>query len=94
VHPAPFPAPYRRLPAGATPARRRSLVRLNAPDPASFQADARFVFDEPCPAESGGICLFVDAYRQVRDRVKETFTDLGEKGTQEIHSGADLLAMG
>ena len=29
--------------------------------------------------DPGGICLSEDAYRQVRDRVKEGFTDLGEK---------------
>src|SRR5271169_3011934 len=28
-------------------------------------------------AEPGGICLSEDAWRQVRDRVKETFVDLG-----------------
>ena len=30
-------------------------------------------------AEPGGICLSEDAWRQVRDRVKETFVDLGER---------------
>jgi adenylate cyclase len=35
-------------------------------------------------AEPGGICLSEDAYRQVRDRVKEGFTDLGEKDLKNI----------
>ncbi len=35
-------------------------------------------------AEPGGICLSEDAYRQVRDRVKETFVDLGEKALKNI----------
>src|SRR5262249_14557478 len=30
-------------------------------------------------AKPGGICLSEDAYRQVRDRLKESFVDLGEK---------------
>ena len=30
-------------------------------------------------ADPGGICLSEDAYRQVRDRLKEGFADLGEK---------------
>jgi adenylate cyclase len=30
-----------------------------------------------------GICLSEDAYRQVRDRLKEEFTDLGEKDDRE-----------
>jgi adenylate cyclase len=34
--------------------------------------------------EPGGICLSDDAYRQARDRVKETFTDLGEKALKNI----------
>ena len=29
--------------------------------------------------EPGGLCLSDDAYRQVRDRLNENFTDLGEK---------------
>src|SRR5271170_5819891 len=28
-------------------------------------------------AKPGAICLFEDAYRQVRDKIKEAFTDLG-----------------
>jgi adenylate cyclase len=36
-------------------------------------------------ADSGGICLSEDDYRQVRDRIKETFIDLGE---QELKNNA------
>jgi adenylate cyclase len=35
-------------------------------------------------AEPGGICLSEDAYRQVRDRMKEPFIDLGEKELKNI----------
>ena len=35
-------------------------------------------------AAPGGICLSEDAYRQVRDRLKEDFTDLGEKELKNI----------
>ena len=35
-------------------------------------------------AEPGGICLSEDAYRQVRDKVKESFVDLGEKALKNI----------
>jgi class 3 adenylate cyclase len=35
-------------------------------------------------ADPGGICLSEDAYRQVRDRLKEDFTDLGEKELKNI----------
>ena len=35
-------------------------------------------------AEPGGICLSEDAYRQVRDRIKEAFIDLGEKELKNI----------
>jgi adenylate cyclase len=35
-------------------------------------------------AEPGGICLSEDAYRQVRDRLKEGFIDLGEKELKNI----------
>jgi class 3 adenylate cyclase len=35
-------------------------------------------------AEPGGICLSEDAYRQVRDRLKEEFVDLGEKKLKNI----------
>ena len=35
-------------------------------------------------AAAGGICLSEDAWRQVRDRVKERFVDLGEKTLKHI----------
>jgi TolB-like protein len=35
-------------------------------------------------AEPGGICLSDDAYRQVRDRLKEEFTDLGDSDLKNI----------
>ena len=35
-------------------------------------------------ADPGGICLSEDAYRQVRDRLKEGFIDLGEKELKNI----------
>jgi TolB-like protein/class 3 adenylate cyclase len=35
-------------------------------------------------AEPGGICLSEDAYRQVRDRMKEPFVDLGEHNLKNI----------
>jgi adenylate cyclase len=35
-------------------------------------------------ADPGGVCLSEDAYRQVRDRVKEEFIDLGEKNLKNI----------
>jgi TolB-like protein/class 3 adenylate cyclase len=35
-------------------------------------------------ADPGGICLSEDAYRQVRDRLKEEFTDLGDKELKNI----------
>src|SRR5271163_1442276 len=35
-------------------------------------------------AEPGGICLSGAAYEQVRDRIKETFVDLGEKVLKNI----------
>ncbi len=34
--------------------------------------------------EPGGICLSEDAYRQVRDRISETFVDLGEQNLKNI----------
>ncbi|HEY1864283.1 MAG TPA: adenylate/guanylate cyclase domain-containing protein [Roseiarcus sp.] len=34
--------------------------------------------------EPGGVCLSEDAYRQVRDRLKEPFVDLGEKALKNI----------
>ena len=35
-------------------------------------------------AEAGGICLSEDAYRQVRDRLNEEFSDLGERRLKNI----------
>jgi TolB-like protein len=35
-------------------------------------------------AEPGGVCLSEDAWRQVRDKVKESFADLGEKALKNI----------
>src|ERR1700681_383492 len=35
-------------------------------------------------AEPGGICLSEDAYRQVRDRLKEEFVDLGDQTLKNI----------
>jgi adenylate cyclase len=35
-------------------------------------------------ADPGGVCLSEDAYRQVRDRIKEGFADLGEKELKNI----------
>jgi hypothetical protein len=35
-------------------------------------------------ADPGGVCLSEDAYRQVRDRIKEGFVDLGEKNLKNI----------
>jgi adenylate cyclase len=35
-------------------------------------------------SEPGGICLSEDAYRQVRDRLKENFADLGERPLKNI----------
>ncbi|HXW28736.1 MAG TPA: adenylate/guanylate cyclase domain-containing protein, partial [Xanthobacteraceae bacterium] len=35
-------------------------------------------------AEPGGICVSEDAYRQVRDRLKEEFVDLGDKALKHI----------
>ena len=34
--------------------------------------------------EVGGVCLSEDAYRQVRDRIKEQFVDLGEQVLKNI----------
>jgi adenylate cyclase len=35
-------------------------------------------------ADPGGVCLSEDAYRQVRDRLKDSFTDLGENALKNI----------
>jgi adenylate cyclase len=45
-------------------------------------------------AEPGGICLSEDAYRQVRDRVKETFIDRGEKALKNIARPVRVYAVG
>jgi TolB-like protein/class 3 adenylate cyclase len=37
-------------------------------------------------AEPGGVCLSEDAWRQVRDKFKEAFVDLGEKALKNIAS--------
>src|SRR5271155_5099494 len=44
-------------------------------------------------AEPGGICLSEDAYRQVRDRLKETFVDLGEKALKNIARPVRIYAV-
>src|SRR5207342_2468879 len=45
-------------------------------------------------ADPGGICLSEDAYRQVRDRLKEGFTDLGEKDLKNIARPVRAYATG
>jgi TolB-like protein len=44
-------------------------------------------------ADPGGICLSEDAYRQVRDRVKEGFSDLGEKDLKNIARPVRIYAV-
>jgi TolB-like protein/class 3 adenylate cyclase/Flp pilus assembly protein TadD len=44
-------------------------------------------------AEPGGICLSEDAWRQVRDRLKEPFTDLGEKTFKNIARPVRVYAL-
>src|SRR6516164_8189223 len=44
-------------------------------------------------ADPGGICLSEDAYRQVRDRLKERFIDLGEKDLKNIARPVRLYAI-
>jgi adenylate cyclase len=44
-------------------------------------------------AEPGGIWLSEDAYRQVRDRLKETFVDLGEKALKNIARPVRVYAL-
>ena len=41
--------------------------------------------------EPGGVYLSEDAYRQVRDKVREEFVDLGEKRTQEYRPASASL---
>jgi adenylate cyclase len=44
-------------------------------------------------ADPGGICLSEDAYRQVRDRLKEGFADLGEKELKNISRPVRVYAV-
>src|SRR4249920_469671 len=44
-------------------------------------------------AKPGTICLSEDAYRQVRDRLKEDFTDLGEKELKNITRPVRVFAI-
>ena len=43
--------------------------------------------------EPGGICLSEDAYRQVRDKLKESFVDLGEKALKNIARPVRVFAL-
>jgi TolB-like protein/class 3 adenylate cyclase len=45
-------------------------------------------------AEPGGICLSEDAYRQVRDKLKESFVDLGEKELKNIARPVRVFTLG
>src|SRR4029077_13778274 len=44
-------------------------------------------------ADPGSICLSEQAYRQVRDRLKEDFTDLGEKELKNIARAVRVYAI-
>jgi adenylate cyclase len=44
-------------------------------------------------AKPGGVCLSEDAYRQVRDRLKESFVDLGEKSLKNIARPVRVFAL-
>jgi adenylate cyclase len=44
-------------------------------------------------ADPGGICLSEDAWRQVRDKVKETFVDRGEKALKNIARPVRIYAL-
>ena len=44
-------------------------------------------------ADPGGICLSEDAWRQVRDKVKETFVDRGEKTLKNIARPVRIYAI-
>ena len=44
-------------------------------------------------ADPGGICLSEDAYRQVRDRLKEGFADFGEKELKNIARPVRVFAI-
>jgi TolB-like protein/class 3 adenylate cyclase len=43
--------------------------------------------------EPNGLCLSEDAYRQVRDRVKESFVDLGEKALKNLARPVRVYAL-
>jgi len=45
-------------------------------------------------AEPGGVCLSEDAWRQVRDKLKESFVDLGEKALKNIVRPMRVYALG
>src|SRR6185437_16699436 len=45
-------------------------------------------------AEPGGVCLSEDAWRQVRDKLKEVFVDLGEKALKNIARPMRVYALG
>ncbi len=44
-------------------------------------------------ADPSGICLSEDAYRQVRDRIKEAFVDLGDKQLKNIAHSVRVYAV-
>ena len=44
-------------------------------------------------AEAGGICLFEDAYPQVRDRVTEAFVGRGEQALKNITRPVRVYAL-
>jgi TolB-like protein/class 3 adenylate cyclase len=44
-------------------------------------------------SEPGGVCLSEDAWRQVRDKLKETFIDLGEKELKNIARPTRVYAL-
>src|SRR6516165_12502750 len=44
--------------------------------------------------EPGAICLSEDAYRQVKDKLKESFVDLGEKALKNIARPVRVFALG
>ena len=45
-------------------------------------------------SEPGGICLSEDAWRQVRDKIPESFADLGEKRLKNIARPMRVFALG
>jgi adenylate cyclase len=44
-------------------------------------------------SEPGGVCLSEDAYREVRDRLKEPFVDLGEKALKNLARPVRVYAL-